>query len=111
MEILVWFKSTINYLSNINCNYIINFDYHDNLIKGMRNLKLKIFSSIKRNWEWVSINSNSKVSYGWIKDLDFNPRGLVSWFDYKKLLSGADVIGWNSLLKKKRKIIIHNNDS
>ena len=26
----------INYLSNINCNYVINFDYHDNLLKRMR---------------------------------------------------------------------------
>ena len=26
---------------------------------------------------------------------------LVSWFDDKEQLSGADVIGWNSLSKKK----------
>ena len=26
----------INYLSNINCNYVISFDYYDNLLKRMR---------------------------------------------------------------------------
>ena len=25
---------------------------------------------------------------------------LVSWFDDKELLSGADIIGWNSLKKR-----------
>ena len=28
----------------------------------------------------------------------------MSWCDDKELLSGADVIGWNSLLKKIKKI-------
>ena len=23
----------INYLNNINCNYVISFDYHDNLLE------------------------------------------------------------------------------
>ena len=32
----------INYLGNINFNYMIVFYYHDNLFKGMRNLKTKI---------------------------------------------------------------------
>ena len=32
----------INHLSNINCNYVISFDYYDNLFKRMRILKLKI---------------------------------------------------------------------
>ena len=32
----------INYLNNVNCNYVIIFYYHDNLFKGMRNLKTKI---------------------------------------------------------------------
>ena len=27
----------------------------------------------------------------------------MSWYDNKELLSGADVIGWNSLLKNKKK--------
>ena len=31
-----------NHLSNINCNYVISFDYYDNLLKRMRILKLKI---------------------------------------------------------------------
>ena len=36
------FSSTINYLSNINCNEMINFDYRDNLLKRMRNLNNKV---------------------------------------------------------------------
>ena len=32
----------INHLSNINCNYVMSFDYHNNLLKKMRILKLKI---------------------------------------------------------------------
>ena len=37
----------INYLSNINCNYVINFDYHDNLLKRMRIWKQKTFTLIQ----------------------------------------------------------------
>ena len=55
---------------------------------------------------WILVNSTGKVSNGCIRDLGFNPRlhqnWLVSWFDDKELLSGADAIGWNSLKKKKR---------
>ena len=32
----VWVESIINYLSNINCNYMIIFYYHNNLLKRMR---------------------------------------------------------------------------
>ena len=32
----------IDHLSNINCNYVTSFDYHDNLFKKMRILELKI---------------------------------------------------------------------
>ena len=39
----------IYYLSNINCNYVISFNYYDNLLKRMINLKLKNFISTKRN--------------------------------------------------------------
>ena len=35
-KIRVLVKSTINYLSYINCNYIISFGCHNNLIKRMR---------------------------------------------------------------------------
>jgi len=37
----VWVESTINYLSNINCNYMLSFDYHDNLLNRMRNNKFE----------------------------------------------------------------------
>ena len=37
-KIQVQIESTINYLSNINCNYMISFSYHNNLLKKMRNL-------------------------------------------------------------------------
>ena len=46
-------ERTINYLSNINCNYRISFGYHNNLLKKMRiwiiTLKLKNFNCTKRN--------------------------------------------------------------
>ena len=46
-------ESTINYLNNINCIYIISFGYHNTLLKKMRiriiTLKLKNFISTKRN--------------------------------------------------------------
>ena len=29
---------SIDYLSNINCKFIMKFDYHDNLFKKLRNL-------------------------------------------------------------------------
>ena len=32
-------ESTINYLSNINCNYRISFGYYNNLLKRMNNFK------------------------------------------------------------------------
>ena len=35
-KIQVWVDSTINYLSNINCNFMISFSYHNNLLKRMR---------------------------------------------------------------------------
>ena len=35
-KIQVWVESTIDYLSNINCNYMINFGYHSNLLQRMR---------------------------------------------------------------------------
>ena len=34
----------INYLRNISYDYGINFDYHDSLLKTMKNLKLKNLS-------------------------------------------------------------------
>ena len=33
----------INYLSNINCKFIMRFDYHDNGFMRMKNLKHKKF--------------------------------------------------------------------
>ena len=38
---VIYLNLSINYLSNNNCNYMISFDYHDNLLKI---LKLKNFS-------------------------------------------------------------------
>ena len=35
-KIQVWVESTINYLSNINYNYMINFGYYNKLLKRMR---------------------------------------------------------------------------
>ena len=49
VRILFYLNVLINYLSNINCNYVIIFYYHDNLPRRMRNLKLISFSSAKRN--------------------------------------------------------------
>ena len=55
--------------------------------------------------EWVLVNSISKVSDGWIRDLGFNPciyqKPIGVLFDDKMLLLGVDAIGWNSLKKKK----------
>ena len=52
-KIQVWVESTIYYLSNINCNYMINFGYHSILLKRMRiwiiTLKPKSFNCTKRN--------------------------------------------------------------
>ena len=52
-KIQVWVESTINYLKNINCNYMISFGYHNILLKRMRiwiiTLKLKNFNCTKRN--------------------------------------------------------------
>ena len=52
-KIQVWVKSTINYLNNINCNYMISFGYHNILLKRMRiwiiTLNLKNFNDTKRN--------------------------------------------------------------
>ena len=45
----IYLNVRINYLSNFNCNYVISFDYHDNLLKRMGNLKLKNFGCTKRN--------------------------------------------------------------
>ena len=49
---------------NINYNYIISIDYHDNLFKRMRNLKLKNFSCTKINQENIMHNNNN------YKDMD-----------------------------------------
>ena len=59
---------------------------------------------------WIPTNSTGKISDGWIRNLGFNPaytkNWLVSWSDDnsddKELSSGADVISWNSLKKKKK---------
>ena len=52
-KIQVWVESIINYLNNINCNYMISFGYHNILLKRMRiwiiTLKLKNFNCTKRN--------------------------------------------------------------
>ena len=37
-----WLCIPINHLSKINCNYVISFDYYDNLLERIRILKLKI---------------------------------------------------------------------
>ena len=34
----LYLKVSFNYLSNINSKFMIRFDYHDNLLKRMRNL-------------------------------------------------------------------------
>ena len=44
----LYLNPPINYLNNINCNYVISFDYHRILLKRIRNLKLN-FSYSKRN--------------------------------------------------------------
>ena len=41
MYIAMYLNVPINHLSNINYNYVISFDYHDNLLKRIRILKLK----------------------------------------------------------------------
>ena len=35
-KIQVWVKCIINYMININCNYMISFCYHNNLLKRIR---------------------------------------------------------------------------
>ena len=40
----IYLNVHINYLRNINYDYGISFDYHDNLLKTMKNLKLKNLS-------------------------------------------------------------------
>ena len=57
----VYLNVPINYLSNFSGNYVISFDYHDNLLKRMRNLKLKNFGCTKRNQENIMYNNNSKI--------------------------------------------------
>ena len=32
----MYLNVSINYLSNINCKYVMRFDYHDNFFKRMR---------------------------------------------------------------------------
>ena len=34
----MYLNMSINYLSNINCKFVMRFDYHDSLFKRMRNL-------------------------------------------------------------------------
>ena len=57
----------------------------------------------KKIIQYATVNSTSKVSDGYIKDLGFNPayikNWLMSWFDDKELLLKADIIDWNSLEK------------
>ena len=52
---------------------------------------------------WVLVSLTDKISYSYIRDLRFNPaytkNWLESWSDIKELLSGIDVISWNSLKK------------
>ena len=57
----IYLNISINCLSNINCNYMINFDYHDNLLKRIRNLKFKIVSCTQRKQENnIMQNNNSQ---------------------------------------------------
>ena len=56
----VYLNVPINYLSNFSGNYVISFDYHDNLLKRMRNLKLKNFGCTKRNQENIMHNNSQK---------------------------------------------------
>ena len=56
----VYLNVRINYLSNFNCNYVISFDYHDNLLKRMGNLKFKNFGCTKRNQENIMYNNSQK---------------------------------------------------
>ena len=56
----VYLNVPINYLSNFSGNYVISFDYHDNLLKRMRNLKLKNFGCTKRNQENIMYNNSQK---------------------------------------------------
>ena len=55
----IYLNVLINYLNNINCNYVISYDYYDNYLKRTRNLKLKNFSCTKRNEENIMHNNNS----------------------------------------------------
>ena len=34
----MYLNVSINYLSNINCKFVMKFNYHDNFLKKMRNL-------------------------------------------------------------------------
>ena len=56
----VYLNVPINYLSNFSGNYVISFDYHDNLLERMRNLKLKNFGCTKRNQENIMYNNTQK---------------------------------------------------
>ena len=39
---IMYLNVSINYLSNINCKFVMMFSYHDNLLKIMRIWNLKI---------------------------------------------------------------------
>ena len=34
---IMYLNVSINYLSNINCKFVMRFEYHDNLLKRIRN--------------------------------------------------------------------------
>ena len=60
-------------------------------------MKLKLLEYKKFNHLWVPVNSISKISNDWIKDLasisTYTKNRLVSWFDNKELSSETDDIG------------------
>ena len=55
---VIYLNVLTNYLSNITCNYMISFNYHDNYpLKRMVNLKLKNFNCTKRDYENIMHNN------------------------------------------------------
>ena len=46
---IMYLNVFINYLSNINCKFVMRFGYHDNLLKRMRIWNLKILVVEKKN--------------------------------------------------------------
>ena len=72
------------------------------ILLGDLNKYLKVLH-IHTQKMWVLVSSIGKFFCLQIRDQGFNHCLQVSWFDNKKQLSGANIISWNCLLKKKKK--------